>query len=101
MRRGEVWFVDLGLAAKARPCLLLTDEPPDTELALVTVVAHTMSVRGNPWEVAIPKPFLKPGAFHLQAIHSVPLAKFSHRMGTLTPAEMAIIDQALRARLQL
>ncbi len=101
MRRGEVWHVDLGMAAKARPCLLLTDEPPEDELALVTVAAHTLAVRGHRWEVAIPKPFLKPGAFHLQEIHSVPLAKFSHQMGILTPAEMASIDRVLRARLQL
>jgi hypothetical protein len=32
--RGEVWMVDLGLAAKVRPCLLLTDWPADDELAL-------------------------------------------------------------------
>ena len=49
-RRGEVWLVDLGLAAKVRPCLLLTDFPADDELALVTVVPHTTAMRGNRWE---------------------------------------------------
>jgi len=29
---GEVWIVDLGLAAKVRPCLLLSDYPGDDEL---------------------------------------------------------------------
>jgi mRNA interferase MazF len=97
-QRGEVWFVDLGLAAKARPCLLLTDEPTDNELALVTVIAHTLSVRGNPWEQTIPKPFLKSGAFHLQEIHSIPLAKLSHKLGELTVLEMAVIEARLRQR---
>ena len=30
---GEVWRVDLGLAAKVRPCLILSDYPADDELA--------------------------------------------------------------------
>lgn len=26
-RRGDIWMMDLGIAAKVRPCLLLTDFP--------------------------------------------------------------------------
>ena len=74
-RAGELWMVDLGLAAKARPCLLLTDYPQDDELAMVTVLAHTTTLRGNRWEYPCFKPFLKNGAFHLQQIHSVPVVK--------------------------
>ena len=50
-KRGEVWLVDLGLAAKTRPCLLLTGYPDDDELALITVVSHTTALRGNKWEL--------------------------------------------------
>ena len=46
---GEVWQVDLGLAAKIRPCLILSDYPKDNELALVVVVPHTTALRGNLW----------------------------------------------------
>ena len=66
--RGEVWMVDFGLAAKVRPALLLTGKPADNELDLVTVLLHTTALRGNPWELSVPKPFLKPGAFHLQQV---------------------------------
>jgi len=52
----------LGLAAKVRPALLLTGEPAPDELDLVSVLLHTTSLRGNRWELNIPKPFLKPGA---------------------------------------
>lgn len=99
--RGEVWLVDLGLAAKTRPCLLLTDWPADNELALVTVLAHTRAVRGNPWEHAVPKPFLAEGAFHLQQIHSIPVAKLEQKLGALTAEEMAGIRERLRERLAL
>ena len=49
MERGQVWLVDLGMVAKVRPCLLLTNFPEDDELALVSVIAHTTSLRGNQW----------------------------------------------------
>jgi mRNA-degrading endonuclease toxin of MazEF toxin-antitoxin module len=58
---GEVWIVDLGLAAKVRPGLILSDYPEDNELSLVIIVPHTTAVRGNRWEVSIPKTFLKTG----------------------------------------
>jgi mRNA interferase MazF len=94
-------MVDLGLVAKVRPCLLLTDWPADNELALITVLAHTTTLRGNSWEHAVPKPFLKEGAFHLQQVQSVPAAKLERKLGELTAAEMAVIEQLLRKRLRL
>lgn len=100
-RRGEVWLVDLGLAAKVRPCLVLTNFPADDELALVTVVPHTTAVRGNRWEHACEKNFLKPGAFHLQQVQSVSIAKLIRRLGTLDDAEMAKIAERLSSRLGL
>jgi mRNA interferase MazF len=100
-QRGEVWIVDLGLAAKARPCLLLKEWPTDNDLALVTVLAHTTTLRGSQWEHACPKPFLKEGAFQLQQIHSVPIPKLERKLGDLTGTELAVIEQKLRIRLQL
>ena len=83
-RRGEIWVVDFGIAAKVRPALLLTDSPPADELDLVTVILHTTSLRDNRWELVVPKPFLKPGAFHLQQIQSVPTVRLERRLGALT-----------------
>jgi mRNA interferase MazF len=56
------------LAAKVRPCLILSDYPADDELALMVVLPHTTAVRGDRWERAISKPFLEPGVFHLQQV---------------------------------
>jgi len=100
-QRGEVWQIDFGLAAKVRPALVLTPAPADNELALVTVVLHTTALRGNPWEVVIPKPFLQKGAFHLQQIQSVSAAKLMRCYGALTASEIAQIETALRQRLKL
>ena len=41
---GDVWIVDLGLASKVRPCLVLSDYPRDDELALIVVVPHTTAM---------------------------------------------------------
>src|ERR1035437_6050770 len=76
---GEIWRVDFGMAAKVRPALVLSDYPRDEELALLVVIPHTTAVRGNRWELALPKPFLKPGVFHLQQIQPISLARFDAR----------------------
>jgi mRNA interferase MazF len=95
MKAGEVWQVDLGLAGKVRPCLLLTGYPNDDELALVTIIPHTTALRGNHWEVSIAKPFLKPGAFHLQQIQSVPTVRLMRRLGVLTSDDLKIIHDRM------
>jgi mRNA interferase MazF len=100
-RAGEVWIVDLGLAAKVRPCLLLTDYPSDDDLALITIVAHTNTLRGAQWEHSCPKPFLREGVYHLQQIQSVPVVKLMRKLGELAPTELLAIRQKLKSRLQL
>ncbi len=100
-RAGEVWIVDLGMVAKVRPCLLLTDYPRDDELALITILAHTNTLKGNRWEHPCPKPFLKEGAFQLQQIHSVPVVKLMRKLGDLRADELETIRQKLRQRLSL
>src|SRR5450631_4524135 len=99
VNRGEAWMIDFGLAAKVRPALLLTDDPAEDELDLVTVLLHTTALRGNRWELNIPKPFLKPGAFHLQQIQTVPTIKLERRLGSLTSDEMKLVLTALSDRL--
>jgi mRNA interferase MazF len=98
---GEVWQVDFGLAAKVRPALLLTGNPADDELDLVTVLLHTTSLRGNRWELSVSKPFLKPGAFHLQQIQSVPTVRLERKLGVLTEVEMNQVLDALAERLAI
>ena len=73
--RGEIWRVDLGLAAKVRPALVLSDYPSDDELALLVIIPHTTALRHSRWELSISKPFLKPGAFHLQQVQPISLAR--------------------------
>ena len=46
--RGEVWLVDLGLAAKMRPCVVMSvPAHGSNDRVLVTTVTHTTSPRGS------------------------------------------------------
>jgi mRNA interferase MazF len=98
---GEVWLVDLGMAAKVRPCLILSDYPAPDELALIVLVPHTTAVRGNRWEFPLSKNFLKPGAFHLQQVQPVSLPRLERRLGFLSEAEFRDLRAKLAALLHL
>jgi mRNA interferase MazF len=98
---GEVWIVDLGLAAKVRPCLILSDYPKDDELALVVIFPHTTAVRDNRWELSIPKRFLKDGVFHLQQLQSVPIVRLQRRIGEPAKEELQLLRSKLSELLHL
>ena len=87
-RRGEVWLVDLGLAAKIRPCLVLGVPSADEDRALVTVVPHTTSLRGTRFEVSTSVRFLKSGAFDAQGIVTVPTVRLMRPLGTLSAEQL-------------
>lgn len=98
---GEVWRVDLGLAAKVRPCLVVSDYPADDELALVLVIPHTTAVRRNRWEVASSVSFLKDGVFHLQQIQPVSLRRLEARLGVVPLEEFRALKRRFAELLRL
>ncbi|MEX2093820.1 MAG: type II toxin-antitoxin system PemK/MazF family toxin [Pirellulales bacterium] len=65
-KRGDVWIVDLGMAAKVRPCLILSIPAADEDRALVTLVPYTTSPRNSRFEIASSTKFVKPGVFDAQ-----------------------------------
>jgi mRNA interferase MazF len=98
-RPGEVWIIDLGMVAKVRPCLILTDGPKGDDLDVFTVVAHTTACRGSHWEISIEKPFLdNEGAFDVQRIATVASVKLERKLGTLSPVEFDTVLDKLAER---
>jgi len=77
-------MVDLGLAAKVRPCMVLSVPLEESDRSLVTVVPHTTALRQSRFEVAVPVRFLRPGAFDAQGIVTVPTVRLMNRLGLLT-----------------
>ena len=100
-RRGEVWMVDLGMAQKTRPALILNIDYSDEDRALVTVVSHTTTLRGSEFEISVPVPFLKPGAFLVQSVTTIPTRWALRRLGHLTPEQLAPVEDGIRRWLGL
>mgnify|MGYP001575732713 CR=1 FL=1 len=100
-QRGEVWLVDLGLAAKVRPCLVLSVPMINDERVLVTVIAHTTSLRKTRFEVEVSSKFLRPCVFDAQNIITVPTATLIRKLGVLNPFQLSSIENAVRLWLGL
>ncbi|MCA9138014.1 MAG: type II toxin-antitoxin system PemK/MazF family toxin [Planctomycetales bacterium] len=95
--RGDVWLVDLGMAAKVRPCLVLSI-PADGEndRVLTTLVPHTTSIRGSRFEVASDVRFLKSGAFDAQNVITIPAVKLVRRLVRLPDDQFAVVERTLK-----
>jgi mRNA interferase MazF len=93
--RGEVWVADLRYVAKTRPCLVLSVPFGSADRAVVTLVAHTTSVRGSDFEVIVSTSFLKVGAFDAQNILTVSNTKLLKKIGTLSANELHQVETAV------
>ena len=100
-QRGEVWLVDLGMIQKTRPAVVLSVPHGDTDRVVVTVVSHTTALRNSPFEIIVPVPFLREGAFAVQSVTTIPSKHALRRLGSLTPEQLAPIEQGVRAWLGL
>jgi mRNA interferase MazF len=96
-QRGEVWIVDLGLVAKIRPSLIISIPAAETDRALITIIPHTTSDRGSRFEVASSVRFLKPGAFDVQNLITIPHAKLVRKLGHLPSAQLAEIENTVKS----
>src|SRR3984893_18871383 len=99
--RGSVWVVDLGMAAKVRPCLVLSVPTDPQDRVVVTVVAHATSVQGTRFEVDVKAPFLKSGVFDAQQVLTVPQVKLVRKLGDLTVDQLAVVEEAVHRWLGL
>ena len=54
--RGDVVIVDLGMAAKVRPCVVVSVSKPDNNRNMAVVVPMTAEIRGGECEIRFPKP---------------------------------------------
>jgi mRNA interferase MazF len=96
-RPGEVWLVDLGLAAKTRPVVIVSRHDPDAPRALTIYVPLTTQNRGSRYEVALPKlTFLRElSVANVQGIASLPVTRLERKLGEVPPDVLAQIRKAL------
>ena len=99
--RGEVWMVDLGLAAKVRPCLVINIPFKDDERAIFAVVPHTTSLWHTRFEVPTELRWLAHGAFDAQGIRPVPGRVFMRRLGIVAGDLLLQVETSARLWLGL
>jgi mRNA interferase MazF len=100
---GEVWFVDLGMAEKSRPVLVLAVPRDEDARSLVVVAPLTSQIRGLRGEVDLGKPRWLPkhSAVNVQGLASFDGRKLVRKMGVLSEPEMNLVKQAIRDLLSL
>ena len=103
MRRGEVWWADLGKPAGKRPVVLLSREEAYAVRTAVTVAPLTRTVRGIPVEVALGEAdgVPKPCVVNLDAIATIPMRWLVSRITSLSADKLRQIREAIRFALDL
>jgi mRNA interferase MazF len=94
--RGEVWWVDLGIAGKVRPALVVSAALADDDYALLATVPHTTSDHPSQYAVTMAIPGLKAGIFNVQGLAPVPLGKFVRRIAVLSAEQIGLMDEAIK-----
>lgn len=100
---GEVWFADLGMAAKNRPVLVLYVPNDEDARSLMVVAPLTSQIRGRRGEVDLGKPrwLPKPSAVNVQGLASFDPRSLSRRLGLLSAADISRVKTASRDILDL
>ena len=89
--------MDMGLAAKTRPAIVLLADNLDVPRSLVIYIPVTRQNRGSELEVPLGHlPFLDSGSVaNVQAIGSLPSVRFERRLGNLSEGDLLRIKAAL------
>ena len=96
-RHGEVWLVDMGMAAKTRPGVALIADNLNAPRSLIIHNPITRQNRSSELEVPLGHlPFLdQESVANVQAIGSLPSVRFEKRLGILPAADLETVKQAL------
>jgi mRNA interferase MazF len=100
---GEIRLVDLGLAAKTRPVVIVSRQDPDPPRSLVLYVPLTTQRRNSPYEVPLPRlPFLdRESVANVQGLGSLPTVRLERKIGRLSAEVMDSLKDALAFALDL
>lgn len=93
--RQEVWLVDLGMAGKIRPCVVLSTAIGDVDRAVITIVPHSTTLRGSEYEAKVNAFFLRPGAFNCQGIGTVAVTDAIRFLGVLKDDQMQQVERVV------
>lgn len=89
MKRGEIWFADVGRGGD-RPVLVLTRDPVADRIDAVVVAQLTTTIRGLTSELPLgPADGLKQDCVvSFDSVHTVPKSSFRRRVTVLHPSRL-------------
>ncbi len=97
MKRGEIWWAEMGLPAGKRPVLLLSRDEAYSIRKLVTVAPVTTRVRNIPSEVplgtgdGLPKPCV----INLDTITTIARSSLCDRLTALSAEKQKVVEIAI------
>jgi mRNA interferase MazF len=89
------------MAAKVRPCLVMSAPIADRDRAVLAIVPHTTATRGTEYEADVRAQFLKIGAFDAQGLLTIPVSRAIRPLGTLNPEQLRAVERVVCRWLQL
>ena len=94
---GQVYLVDLGMAAKTRPMLVVSRRDKDAPRALAVCTPITTSTRDSDYEVSIGKPkFLHESSFvNVQGMQAIQHHELKRMVGRLPDADLQRVKSAI------
>jgi mRNA interferase MazF len=97
LKRGDVFLIDLGLAAKIRPCLIVSIPGADTQRNMSVVAPLTTQPRGGECEIKFPKPpwLHDDSVVNLMGLGGIDNAKVGRFLGRLKPETMNAVSEGL------
>jgi mRNA interferase MazF len=95
---GDVYFVDLGLASKARSILVVSVRDDQSPLAVITGLSFTRQYHQSPYEVALPKlPWMRDQSYvNVQSLSGYKFVELQRLQGKLDAVVMGQVHLALR-----
>ena len=101
--RGDVVIVDLGMAAKVRPCVVVSVSHSDSERNMSVVVPMTAEIRGGDCEIRFSRPawLRQESVVNVLVIAGVDNSKIERRLAAFPADKMAEIESVLKRILGL
>jgi mRNA interferase MazF len=101
--RGDVVIVNLGMAAKARPCVVVSVSTADRQRNRSVVVPMITEIRGGECEVAFPKPawLRQESVVNVLGISGVDNSKVERRIAAFPADKMLELESVLKRLLRL
>jgi len=95
---GQVYLVELGMAAKTRPMLVVSRRDDDAPRALSVCAPITTSTRDSEYEVSIGKPkFLhEPSYVNVQGLQAIQHHELKRMIGRLSDADLQTVMKAIK-----